>query len=150
MLARLLDTTTLWRAVAVVRNWRHVLDLGDLRALVVQRAHSRFTAWAWALDTHFQVFHAAFDRDFTSSFSSNLRCERGRFTRTLEASTTRGRPRQSIALTVGDGDDGIVEGSVNVCNTFCNVLLDLLAYASCCCATLLLSHVISLDYFLSD
>jgi uncharacterized protein (DUF1501 family) len=98
------------------------------------RIHGR----AWALDTHFQVLDAAFDRDFTSGFSSNLRCERGRFTRTLEASTTGGRPRQSIALTVGDGDDGVVEGSVNVCDTFSNVLLDLLATRAaallCCLA----------------
>lgn len=112
-----------------MRHWGNVLDLGDLDAQVVQCAHCGFATRTRALDAHFQVLHAALNRDFTSCFSRNLRCERGRFTRTLEASTTGGCPRQRIALTVGDGNDGVVEGSVNVRDTFGNVLLDLLAYA---------------------
>src|SRR5450830_276340 len=130
-----LDTTTLWRTATVVRYWRHVLDLGDLDAEVVQGAHSRLTAWAWALDTHFQVLHTALDCNFASGFSCNLGCKRGRFTRTLEACTTRSRPRQRIALTVGDG-----EGSVHVGDALSDVFLNFFADACCCGAALLLSH----------
>ena len=59
----------------------------------------------------------------------DLRRERGRLARTLEACATGGRPRQGIALAVGDRHDGVVERSVNVRNAFCDILLDLFADA---------------------
>ena len=46
-----------------------------------------------------------------------------------EALTTRRSPRQGAALTVGDGDDGVVERGVDVRNAVRNVLANLLANA---------------------
>jgi len=37
-----------------------------------------------------------------------------------------------VALAVGNGDDGVVEGSVNVRDAFRDVLLDLLAHPGAC------------------
>jgi len=49
-----------------------------------------------------------------SHFGRHLGCEGGRFARALETLTTRRRPRQRVALAVGDVDDGVVERSVHV------------------------------------
>src|SRR5690606_16318962 len=68
-----------------------------------------------------------------------LGSEGGRFARTLEALATRRRPGQSVALAVGDGDDGVVERGVHVGNAVRNVLADLLADTGGG-AGLLLSH----------
>jgi len=48
---------------------------------------------------------------------------------TLEAGTAAAGPRQSVALTVGDRDDRVVERGVNVRDALGHVLLDLLAHA---------------------
>src|SRR5690606_6712485 len=127
-----LDTATLGRTAAVMRHGSHVLDHGDLDAQCVQRTNSGFTTRAGALDAHFQILHTIFHRGAARCFSSNLRCKRGRFARTLEAGATGRCPRQRIALAVGDGDDGVVEGSVYVSDAFSNVFLYFLPHARCC------------------
>jgi hypothetical protein len=66
-------------------------------------------------------------RHLAGSFGSHLSSERRALARALEAGATRGRPRQRVALAIGDGDDGVVEARVNVGDTFGHVLLDLLA-----------------------
>src|SRR3984885_9128023 len=124
-----LDTTTLRRTAAVVRYRRHVGDRGDLDAKTMQRAHRGLTARARALDPHFEVLHAVFHRHAASRFSCHLGCKRGRFTRTLEALTTRRCPGKCIALTIGDRDDGVVERRVNVNHALGAVLLDFLEHA---------------------
>lgn len=77
-------------------------------------------------DTHFEGLDAIFHGNATSRLSGDLRGERRRLARALEACATRRRPRQGIALAVGDGDDGVVERSVNVRDAVRDVLLDLL------------------------
>src|SRR5690606_2111142 len=124
-----LDTTTLRRTAAVVRNGRDVGNARNLDAQRIERAHRRFTAGAGALDAHFEGLDAIFHGNATSRFSGNLRGERRRLARALEACATRRRPRQGVALTVGDGDDGVVERSVNVRDAVRDVLLDLFAHA---------------------
>ena len=79
-----LDTTTLRRTAAVVRNGRDVGDARDLDAQRVQGADRRFTAGAGALDAHFQRLDAVFQRNAASRFSGDLRGERGRLTRALK------------------------------------------------------------------
>src|SRR5690606_28472906 len=103
----------------------------DLDAESVERANRRFTAGARALDAHFQRLDAVFQRHAASGFRGNLRSERGRLTRTLEARTTRGCPGQRIALAIGNRDDGVVERSVHVRDAVRHALLDFLANALC-------------------
>lgn len=132
-----------------MRNGRDVGDARDLDAQRVQGADRRFTAGAGALDAHFQRLDAVFQRNAASRFSGDLRGERGRLTRALEASTARRGPRQRVALTVGDGDDGVVERSVNVRDAVRDVLLDLLRTRE---APLVEAFAIIqfLDYFFRD
>ncbi len=142
-----LNTTTLLRAAAVVRNRCHVRDGSDTDTQCTQGANRRFTARAGSLDFDVQVLDTLFDRSTTSHFRSNLSCKRSRLARTLEALATRRSPRQSIALTVGDGDDRVVERSVHVRNTVRNVLANFLTN-TCCSVVLCLCHSdLSIPYF---
>src|SRR5688572_11125480 len=123
----LLDAAALGRPATVVRNRRHVGDAADLETDGVQRAHRGLAAGARALDAHFDVLHAAFLRRAAAALGRDLRGERRRLARALEAGVPRGRPGERIALAIGDGDDGVVEGRVDVRDAFRDVFLDLLA-----------------------
>src|SRR6185503_13774445 len=76
----------------------------------------------------FEVLHAALLRERAGAAGGHLRGEGRALARALEAVAAAGRPRQRVALAVGDGDDGVVEGRVYVRNAFGHVLLDLLAH----------------------
>jgi len=135
-----LDAAALLRAAAVVRHRRHVRDGSDADAQGAQSAHRRFTARTWALDLDVEILDTLVLRSTTCHFRSNLSCKRSRLARTLEALATGRSPRQSVALTVGDGDDGVVERSVNVCDTVGNVLADFFADTLSCAVRWCFSH----------
>ncbi len=109
-----------------MRDWRHVGDAGDLVAAAVQCTNGGLTTWTWTLDVYVEVLQTVFQRSLTSTLSSDLGCERGGFARTTETRTTGGRPGQSIALTVGDGHDGVVKRSVDVGDAINHCLFDFL------------------------
>ncbi len=135
-----LDTTALLRAAAVVRNRCHIGNRSDTDTQCTQGTNRRFATRTWALDFDVQVLDALFLCSTTRHFRSDLSCKRCRFTRTLEALSTRRSPRQGVALAVGDGDDGVIERRVNVCNAVSNVLADFFAHTLCCAVGLCFSH----------
>src|SRR5690606_6283894 len=143
-----LDTTTLGRAAAVVRHRRDVRNAGDLDPQGIQGAHGGLAAGAGALDADFQRLDAVFLGHAAGGFGSHLGGERRRLARALEAGAAGRGPRQGVALTVGDGDDGVVEGRVDVSNPVGHVLLDFLADARG--AALSFRHVLSSGYFFRD
>src|SRR2546421_7736691 len=55
-----------------------------------------------------------------------LRGKRSAFARSAEAERTRALPRNGAALAIGDGDDGVIEGGLNVHDAVWHVLLFLL------------------------
>ena len=59
------------------------------------------------------------------ALGSELRGERRRLTRALEATRARGAPRDRVPGDVGDGDDGVVERRADMRNAGLDVLLDL-------------------------
>src|SRR5574343_1563699 len=122
------DAAALLSAAAVVRDRGDVRDRVDADAQRSQGTPRRLTARARALDAHVQVLDALFLRGAAGVLGSHLGSEGGRLARALEALTTRRSPRQGAALTVGDGDDGVVERRVDVGNAVRNVLADLLAH----------------------
>src|SRR3546814_2137192 len=91
-----LDATLLRRTASVVRDGRHVDDVGDLVADVVKRTHGRFAARARALDPHFQRLHAVVERDLAGLLGRDLGRERARLAGTAENRTGRGRPRTGV------------------------------------------------------
>src|SRR6202171_1023846 len=122
-----LDPAPLRRPAAVVRHWCHVGNAGDLESERIQGAHRRLTSRPRALDPHLEVLNAALLRRLACRFGGDLRRERRRLARALEARAARRRPGQGVALAIGDGDDRVVERRVDVRNALRYVLLDLLA-----------------------
>src|SRR5450631_2599428 len=122
-----LDTPALRRPAAVVRHRCHVRNAGDLESKCIQGAHRRFAAGARALDPYLKVLDPAFLRRLAGRLGGDLRRERRRLARALEAGAAGRRPGQCVALAIGDGDDRVVERRVDMRNAFGDVLLDLLA-----------------------
>src|SRR5687767_9255365 len=109
-----LDAPLFGRTAAVVRDRRDVGDVGDLQAAGVERTDSGLAARAGALDAHFHHLHAVFLRGSASLLGGDLRGEPRALTRATETATTGRRPRQGVALTIGDRDDGVVERRVHM------------------------------------
>src|SRR2546429_1562922 len=124
-----LDAPALRRTATVVRNRGHVRDAGNLQPDRIERPHRRFAPRAGALDADIDVLHAAFLRRAPGAIGRDLRRERRRLARPLEPGVPRGRPGKSVALPVGDGDDGVVERRVHVRDALGDVFLDLFARA---------------------
>jgi len=99
-----------------VGNGGDVGDAADLVTTRIQRTHGRLTTRAGAFDAHVQVLQAILESSLTGTLGRYLGSERGAFARTTEAGTTGGSPAQGVALTVGNGDDGVVERRVDVGN----------------------------------
>src|SRR5690606_24729932 len=120
------DATLLRRTAPVVRDRRHVDDVGDLVADVIERTHGRLATRTRALDADFQVLLALVERGTAGLLGGDLGCERCRLARAAETGTTRGGPAQGVALAVGDHDDGVVERSMDVGDAVGDDALDLL------------------------
>src|SRR5512134_469022 len=128
VLLGILNATFLRGTAAVVRYRRHVGYLRDLEAGRVERAHRRLAPRSRALDMHLEVLHAALLGKRARASGSHLSGEGRALARALEAVRAAGRPRERVALAVRNGDDGVVEGGVDVGDALRHVLLDLLAY----------------------
>src|SRR5690606_31009441 len=76
-----------------------------------------------ALHEHVDLLDAVLLRLAGSVLGGELRGERGALTRTLEADVARRRPRDDIALGVGDRDDRVVERALDVRVAVRDVLL---------------------------
>src|SRR5215207_5377410 len=122
-----LDAATLRGAASVVRLGRHVVDAADLEARGLERADRRLATRARALHEDVDLLHAVLLRLARSGLGSELRGERGRLARALEAHAARGRPADHGTVGVGDRDDRVVERRLDVGLAHGDVLLFLLA-----------------------
>src|SRR5690606_31592333 len=125
-----LHAALLRRTAPVVRDRRHVGDAGDFISTTVQCTDSRLTTRTWTLDVDVEVLQTVLQRSLTGTLGSNLGSERRAFTRAAEARTTGRSPGQRIALTVGDGDDGVVERRVDMGDPIDHCLFDFLTRTS--------------------
>src|SRR3546814_5759436 len=82
------DATLFRRTAPVVRDRRHVDDVGDLVADVVERTYGRLSARTRTLDAHFQRLHAVVERGLPGLLGGDLGCERGRLARRSEGHTS--------------------------------------------------------------
>src|SRR5215813_4340040 len=112
--ARFLDPPTLRRAAAVVRLRGDVLDRADLEAGGLQRADRRLAPRARALHEHIDLAHAVLVRLAGGVLRGHLRGERGRLAGALEPDVAGGGPGDHVPHRVGDRDDGVVEGALDV------------------------------------
>src|SRR5690606_14135899 len=120
------DATLFRRAASVVRDGRHVDDVDDLVADVVQRTNGGLPTRTRALDAHFQRLDAVVERSTAGLLGGHLGGERGRLARTAETRAARSRPGKRVALAIGDRNDGVVERSVDVGDAVGDDPLDLL------------------------
>src|SRR5687768_11471435 len=109
-----------------MRDGRHVDDVGDLVTDVVQGTNGGFATGTRALDADLEGLDAVVERGAPGLFGGDLGCERGRLARAAETRAARSRPRERVALAVGDRDDGVVKRSVDVGDAVGDDALDLL------------------------
>src|SRR3954451_8569356 len=119
------DPSPLAWAAAVVCLWSDVAHAGDLEPGGLQRPDRGLAARARALDEDLDLLHALLDALARGGVGRHLRRERRRLARALEARATGRLPGDDIALAVGQGDDGVVERSLDVRLADRDVLLDL-------------------------
>src|SRR5579883_616045 len=129
-----LDPAPLLRPAAVVRDRRDVFDADDFDAGGRQRADRGLAARARAPDQHVHLAHAVLHGPPGARLGRQLGGKRRRLARALEAHVAGRRPRQHVALEVGDGDDGVVEGALDVGHA----VIDVLALAAAGAAAALL------------
>ena len=100
----------------------HVLDQGDFQAGSLQRTNSGLTASAGALDVDLNGLHAMLDSNLSCGLSSRLGCKRSALAAAAEVQGAGGAPGHCITLQVGDGNNSIVEGRLDMSLTSSNVL----------------------------
>src|SRR5215211_1475217 len=113
-LLALSDAAPLGRAAAVVGDGGDVLDALDLQAGRLQGADGRLPAGTGALDEHVDSADAVLLGSPGGLLGRQLGRERGRLARALEPDVARRRPRDRVALGVGDGHDRVVEAGLDV------------------------------------
>ena len=124
-----------WRPATVVRQGCHVFNGLDDQSCGGQRGDRGFPAGTRAFDADFNFFESKFRRAFGGDFGGALGSKGRRLTATLEPHRTRGGVTQSIAVSVGDRHDGVVERRLDMGDAPANVssLLAFLALCHVCC-----------------
>src|SRR5581483_6633187 len=134
----------------IVRDRRYVADRRHREARGLQGAQRRLASRTRTGDLDLEGAHAVLHRLLGSVLGGNLRGERGRLARALEAVAARRRPCDRVALRVGDGDHRVVERGVDVRDARRDVLAlaptnallcGFLAHARPCCGSLRKSPV---------
>ena len=110
----------------------HVLDEGDFQTGGLKRTDSGLTASAGALDVDLNGLHAMLDSDLGSSLGCRLSCKRSALAAAAEVQGAGGAPGHCITLQVGDSNDSIVEGRLDVSLTSSNVLALFPLHADIC------------------
>src|SRR5947207_4316250 len=127
------DAAAFRRAAAVMRDRRHVTDRGDREPDRLQRAQGGFPAGTWAFHLDVEGTHAMLHGLAPGILGGDLRRIRRRFARTLEPLAARGRPRDRVALGIGDRDHRVVEGRRDMRGARSDVLALASPQTRCCC-----------------
>src|SRR4030095_13970411 len=109
-----LDAATLGRPATVVRNRRDVANRLYLDAHRLQRTNRRLTTRPWPLHSHVDRAKTIGLGGVACAHRSLRRGKRRPLPGTLEADASCARPRDHVALGVGDGDLRVVERGVDV------------------------------------
>src|SRR5215469_7095515 len=108
------DPAPLWRAAAIVRDRGDVLDGPDLQASGRQRADRRLATRARTLHEHVDLAHAVLHRPPRCGLGGHLGGERRRLTRALKPDLSGRGPGDHATAGIGDRDDRVVEGALDV------------------------------------
>ena len=103
-----------WRTTSVVRNGCNILDKMDLEASRLKGSESRFSSRPRSFDINIDGSKAMLHRLFGGILRSHLGSKGSALSRSLEALGTGTGPCNHISFFIGNGDDGVVERSLNV------------------------------------
>src|SRR3972149_6688309 len=108
------DPAPLGRSAAVVRDGRDVRDGGHLEPGRLERADGLLTAGAGALDEDLDLPHAVLHGPPRGAVRAHGSGVRRALPRALEAGHAGAPPGDGRPARIGDGDDGVVEGRLDV------------------------------------
>src|SRR5260221_10169630 len=109
-----LDATPLGRAAAVMRDGGDISDGADLEAGSLQRPDRLLAPGAGALDVDLDLTHAVLHGPLGGPFSGQRGRVRRALARPLETGHAGRAPADDRAIEVGDRDDRVVEGRLDV------------------------------------
>ena len=121
-----LNPSPLRGAATVVRNGCDITDHRNLHASGLKRPQRGLATASRTLHIDAEGTNAVFLRLLRTCFGGDLSSKGRRFLRPLEARLTAARPGDSVSADVGNRDDRVVEGRMNMSNTRLDILLDLL------------------------
>src|SRR5690348_10262501 len=158
---RTLHSSPLRRPASVVRNRRNVADHAHFDSSGCKSADRRFTPRSRTADANIDGAHAMIARLIGRIHRRLLRGERSPFSGTAEAERAGALPRHHLTFIVRDGNDGVVERSLNVRepkrHIFAFFFLELLLLAcflfgrcraACCCCRFRHDYVFAAAFFL--
>src|SRR5881296_4714840 len=142
-MARLLHPPPLRRAAPVVRNRRHVADRGDLEAHGLERADGGLAASPGPAHEDLDLLEPVLHRLARGDLGGRLRGERRALARAPEAGAPGARPGDDVAHPVGERDDRVIEGRLDVRDARADLApLALLAALPPWCRLLLFGHAL--------
>lgn len=103
-------------------DWCDILNRTHPQAQCAQRSDCRFTPDAWTFYKNVYFNQSVLLCPVRSRFRCHLSRIGCGLLRPFETQTSCRSPRQCVAHPVGDGDDGVIEGRLNVHVAFCNIL----------------------------
>src|SRR5712692_4356101 len=109
-----LHAPPLRRTAAVVRDRCDVGDRGDGQAGGLERADRGLAAGTRSAHEDLEGLHARVERLARRVLGRDLRGVGRALARALPTGRAGGRPRDHVARRVGDGDDGVIEGGLDV------------------------------------
>jgi len=109
-----------------MRDGCDVSNHRDLHTGRLQRAQSGLTTTARAFNLDTKGSNAVFLGLFRALFGRHLGCVGGGFSRPLKALLAGARPGNCVATDVGNGNDRIIEGRLDMSHSSLDILLDLL------------------------
>ena len=124
-----------------MRDRRDICDAGDLETATVEGADSRFATRAGTAHADLDVLQTMLLSGNASLLGSHLGCKGRALARTAETATAGSRPRQGVALTIGDRDDGVVERRVHVRNAIEHIFACFFGLLRVCRGCLLVGHM---------
>jgi len=121
-----------------MRHRSNIIYTAYFKTGIDKSSQGGLTSGSRTLDLDFNLSHTLIGSFLGGIGNRVLGCKRGAFPRSLEPEDTGTAPGDDIALLIGNGYDGIIEGGVDTDDTFRYILFDLLFYS--CLGTLAFCH----------
>ena len=118
----MLYSSSLGRAAAIVRNRSNILDHVNFQTSCLQCADCSLTAGARALNINFNCLQAMLHSSLGSSLSCGLSSKRSALSGTAEAQTTSAGPGEGVTVGIGNGDNCVVKGGLDMRSAALDVL----------------------------